>query len=60
MDIKTWIFPTLCFMLFCYAMVFIGIFTHHTNPDVSLFSETKSSKGTTSIDELQKALNKIK
>ncbi len=44
MDIKTWIFPTICFVLFCYAMVFVGIFTYHINPNVSLFQNSQTQK----------------
>ncbi len=57
MDVKTWIFPTLCFFLFCYVMVFVGFFTYRVNPNVSLFQD-KGIKGTTSVEGFQKELNK--
>ena len=57
MDVKTWIFPTLCFFLFCYVMVFVGFFTYRVNPNVSLFQE-KGIKGATSLDNLAKEMNK--
>lgn len=59
MDMKTWIFPTICFVFFCYAMVFIGIFTYHINPNVSLFHSGQSyKKDATSVESFQKELNK--
>ncbi|WP_082942464.1 MULTISPECIES: hypothetical protein [unclassified Helicobacter] len=60
MDVKTWIFPTICFVLFCYAMVFVGIFTYHINPNVSLFqSGSQGQKGTTDIEGFQRELNRV-
>lgn len=59
MDLRTWIFPTICFVLFCYAMVFVGIFTYHINPNVSLFQGGQNHKGATTIESFQRELNKV-
>ncbi|STO98016.1 Uncharacterised protein [Helicobacter canis] len=58
MDIKTWLFPTICFILFCYAMVFVGIFTYHINPNVSLFQDGQQRKETTNVENFQREINK--
>ncbi|PAF42237.1 hypothetical protein [Helicobacter sp. 11S03491-1] len=61
-DIKTWFFPTICFILFCYAMVFIIIYTYASNGDVSLFSNTQNT-GTTDVakfkEEMMKQIKKV-
>ncbi len=59
MESRSWIFPTICFGLFCYAMVFVGIFTYHTNPNVSLFqSGGTQTHHVTDVESFQKELNK--
>lgn len=59
MDIKTWLFPTICFILFCYAMVFVGIFTYHINPNVSLFQNGQiQKKETATVEDFQREIKK--
>ncbi len=58
MDLRSWVFPTICFGLFCYAMVFVGIFTYRINHNVSLFQSGSSQSGTTDVESFQKELNK--
>ncbi|PAF49965.1 hypothetical protein BKH41_01315 [Helicobacter sp. 12S02232-10] len=62
-DLKTWLFPTICFFLFCYGMAFIIIYTYASNTDVSLFGNVKTPAGTTDAvkfrEEMMKQIKKI-
>lgn len=62
-DFKTWLFPSICFGLFCYGMIFIFIYTYASSENVSLFSTTKSSTNTTDIakfkEEMVKQIKKV-
>ncbi|PAF52809.1 hypothetical protein [Helicobacter sp. 13S00477-4] len=62
-DLKTWFFPTICFLLFCYGMAFIVIYTYTSNADVSLFNNNKTPSGVTDVnkfkEEMLKQIKKI-
>lgn len=62
-DFKTWLFPSICFGLFCYGMIFVFIYTYASSEDVSLFSTTKSSTNTTDVtkfrEEMVKQIKKV-
>ncbi|MDO7252920.1 hypothetical protein [Helicobacter cappadocius] len=62
-DFKTWLFPSVCFGLFCYGMVFIFIYTYSPNEDASLFSNTKNTTNVTDVskfrEEMMKQIKKI-
>ncbi|PAF53535.1 hypothetical protein BKH42_05675 [Helicobacter sp. 13S00482-2] len=62
-DFRTWLFPSVCFGLFCYAMVFVFIYTYSSNEDASLFGSTKSSTSVTDVskfrEEMMKQIKKI-
>ena len=59
MDMRTWIFPTICFIFFCYAMVFVGVFTYYINPNVSLFQNGQiQKKETATVEDFQREIKK--
>lgn len=50
MDIKTWIFPSLCFVIFCYGMIFVGFFTYRVSPNVSIYQADEFSESPKQLD----------
>ncbi|GAD18432.1 hypothetical protein [Helicobacter fennelliae] len=60
MNLRVWIFPSICFALFCYSMIFVGIFTYRVNPNISLFQSSSSqpNNNVTDVEALQKELSK--
>lgn len=57
-DLKTWLFPTACFLLFCYAMLFVVIYTYSSNANVSLFSNVKAKPTTTNVEQFKEEMMK--
>lgn len=62
-DFKTWLFPSVCFGLFCYGMIFVFIYTYSPNENASLFSTIKSPTNTTDVakfkEEMLKQIKKV-
>ncbi|PAF48538.1 hypothetical protein BKH46_01135 [Helicobacter sp. 12S02634-8] len=57
-DWKNWLFPTICFFLFCYSMTFVIIYTYASNTDVSLFENAKPQNGVVDIAKFKEEMLK--
>lgn len=44
LDLKTWFFPSICFLLFLYGMAFLFVYTYSDSFGKELFEEKKVSK----------------
>lgn len=58
-DFRTWAFPTICFLLFCYGMAFIFIYTYIATDNVSLFSSGQNvNNNTANIEQFKEQMLK--
>ncbi|TLD81573.1 hypothetical protein LS68_000620 [Helicobacter sp. MIT 05-5293] len=51
--LKNWLFPTISFIVFLYAMVLIGIWTYRVDANQSLFSGAKKQGSATTQQQLK-------
>lgn len=56
--LRNWLFPTLSFIVFLYALLLLGIWTYRADTHKPLFSGSSGSGGVTTLkgfkDEMQK------
>lgn len=58
-DLKTWIFPSLCFLFFLYGMTFVVIYTYSQSFGSSLVAE-KKPRGEIDPEAIRKEIMKLK
>lgn len=58
--LRNWLFPTLSFVVFLYAMLLLGIWTYRVDANKPLFNSQGSSKTTTLKDFKQELQGYVK
>lgn len=56
--LRNWLFPTISFIVFLYAMVLIGIWTYRVDANQSLFSGAKKTGKATNLKDLKQEMRK--
>lgn len=54
--LRNWLFPTISFVVFLYALLLLGIWTYRA--DEPLFSSERGSKGVTTLEAFKKEMQK--
>lgn len=56
LGLKAWIFPTLSFIAFLYAMLLISIWTYRVDAHKPLFSSDSQTKNVTNLKDLKQEM----